>query len=152
MRDLFLKFPDQATAESILYTATEKPVFQLVNVEGQTVDVWVYHDVDGGECTFDAEPAPSVIAADGLVFVRKDTVPKQENQQTGTERVLTPKYRNIDVLGTIYERAPDPVPEDYEPVPLSGFHVNVRVIDGEDASVLEPYLVIPTNPRRIWWS
>ena len=99
--DKYLKFSNQAEANSILYTTTPAVVVDEIEVQAATT---------------------------------------------------TPNYRNIDVLGTIYEKAPDPVPEGYVPVALSGWHVNVRVIDGEDASVLEPYSVIPTQPRRIFWS
>ena len=67
-------------------------------------------------------------------------------QQASTQ----PNYRNIDVLGTIYERAPDPLPDPYEPVPVAGWHVNVRLLSGEDAAPLEPFKVIPTQPRRVW--
>lgn len=66
------------------------------------------------------------------------------------EAVQQPNYRNIDVLGVIYERAPDPRPDPYEPVPVPGFHVNVRLLSGEDAAPLEPFKVIPTQPRRVW--
>lgn len=90
------------------------------------------------------------VAAQAVLYTTTPAVVVDDVEVTPEE--VKPNYRNIDVLGTIYEKAPEPVPEDYEPVPLSGFHVNVRVIDGEDASVLEPYSVIPTNPRRIWWS
>jgi hypothetical protein len=34
---------------------------------------------------------------------------------------------------------------------VSGFHVNLRLIDQElDVSTLEPYVVTPRNPRVIW--
>ena len=61
-----------------------------------------------------------------------------------------PNYRNIDVLGELYDPIPDPMPEGYSPVALPGWHVNVRLIDGEDGTALEPFSVIPTNPRRVW--
>lgn len=97
--DKYLRFNDQAEAESILYTTTPAVVVDEVEVQAATTQ---------------------------------------------------PNYRNIDVLGTIYERAPEPVPEGYEPVAVSGYHCNVRLVDGEDGSVLEPYSVIPGNPRRVW--
>ena len=99
--DKYLKFSNEAEANSILYTTTPAVVVDEIEAQAATT---------------------------------------------------TPNYRNIDVLGTIYEHPPEPVPEGYEPVALGGFHVNVRVIDGEDASILEPYSVIPTQPRRIFWS
>jgi hypothetical protein len=61
-------------------------------------------------------------------------------------------YANIDVLGTLYEGGE--WDEDgvviSEPVALEGWHVNVRVVEGEDGEVLEAYEVHPTLPRRVW--
>lgn len=60
-------------------------------------------------------------------------------------------YANIDVIGTIYESQvitdPDNLPE---PVALDGWHVNVRVVAGEDDTSLVPYSIVPTQPRRVW--
>lgn len=61
-----------------------------------------------------------------------------------------PNYANIDVLGVLYELHPVDAPEDYEPIPLEGWHVNVRVVDDEDAAALQPFSVVPTLPRRVW--
>lgn len=61
-----------------------------------------------------------------------------------------PNYANIDVLGVIHERPPVDASEDYEPVALPGWHVNVRVVDGEDSAPLVPFAVVPTQPRRVW--
>jgi hypothetical protein len=63
------------------------------------------------------------------------------------EGYLTPHYANIDVLGVLYERNDDP---EAEPVPLDGWHVNVRVVPGEESAILDPYAVHPTLPRRVW--
>lgn len=62
-----------------------------------------------------------------------------------SEAVLQPNYRNIDVLGVLYDNA-DPE----NPVAIPGWHVNVRLLPGEDAAPLEPFKVIPTQPRRVW--
>lgn len=60
-------------------------------------------------------------------------------------------YANIDVLGVIYERQDIVDPENPPaPIALDGWHVNVRVVDGEDSTPLQPYSVVPTNPRRVW--
>jgi hypothetical protein len=59
----------------------------------------------------------------------------------------TARYVNIDVLGVLYERNDDP---EAEPVPLQGWHVNVRVVPGEESAILDPYAVHPTLPRRVW--
>lgn len=92
--DLYLKFADEAEANSILYTVT-----------------------------------PEVLDDEGNVI---------------TEAQTQPNYRNIDVLGVIYNNT-DPE----NPVVIPGWHVNVRVID-EDTAPLEPFVVIPVNPRRVW--
>lgn len=64
-----------------------------------------------------------------------------------------PRYQNIDVIGVLYEPQ-DPVPEGQEqpePVPLAGWHVNVRLVVGvEDVVPLEPHRVYPRSPRRVW--
>jgi hypothetical protein len=60
-------------------------------------------------------------------------------------------YKNIDVLGVLYEKQDIVDPENPpEPIPLPGWHCNVRLIDGEDSEPLKPFSVIPTQPRRIW--
>jgi hypothetical protein len=62
-----------------------------------------------------------------------------------------PNYANIDTIGIIYEGGEWDEEGNVitEPVALSGFHVNVRVVD-EDPTPLEPFAVIPTTPRRVW--
>ena len=65
----------------------------------------------------------------------------------------TPNYQNIDVLGVVYEPAPDPTPEGYVPVPYPApnYGVNVLVLDGEDSAPLVPYSVQPQPyPQRVW--
>jgi len=62
-----------------------------------------------------------------------------------------PNYANIDTIGTIYEPQEIVDPENPpEPVALEGWHVNVRVIAGEDGEPLQQFSVVPQNPRRVW--
>ena len=63
---------------------------------------------------------------------------------------LTPKYTAIDMIGTIYEPAPEPVPKDYVPVPYPGYHVNVR--NTAEMPELDAFIVTPspTTPLRVW--
>ena len=61
-----------------------------------------------------------------------------------------PLYQNIDVLGTLYQSIPPDATEGYQPAQLPGWHVNVRVMQAEDAAALEPFKIIPSNPRRVW--
>jgi len=60
----------------------------------------------------------------------------------------TPRYRNIDTIGVIYSNTGT----DEEPVmePIPGWHVNVRLVDDEDADALEPYAVEVSTPVRVW--
>ena len=75
-----------------------------------------------------------------------------EWDEEGEPTAWEPKanFANIDTIGTIYEPQeivdPDNPPE---PVPMPGFHVNVRLV-GEDGSALEPFKVEPEHPRRVW--
>ena len=99
--DFYLKFADEAQANSILYTVH-----------------------------------PAEVDEDGVIIV---------------EAYTTPNYQNIDTLGIIYVNQPIPDPENPPPpIPMEGWHVNIRLVDGEDGEVLEPFKVIPTVPRRVW--
>jgi hypothetical protein len=51
-----------------------------------------------------------------------------------------PNFANIDTIGVIYK--------DEQAIP--GWHVNVRLVDGEDASIIEPFKVQPATPMRVW--
>jgi hypothetical protein len=64
----------------------------------------------------------------------------------------TPNYQNIDVLGVLYEGGEwdKEGNEIVAPTQLDGWHVNVRLVDGEYGEVLEPYGVYPTQPRRVF--
>lgn len=70
---------------------------------------------------------------------------------TISEEYVTPNYQNIDTLGILYVEQPIPDPDNPpEPIPEEGWHVNVRLVDGEDGAILVPFEVYPTVPRRIW--
>ena len=101
MIDFYLKFADEAEANTVLYTVTPA-VYEL--------------DADGN-------PTDKVI----------------------TESYTTPNYRNIDVLGVLFNTT-DPESQ----VEIPGWHVNVRVLTDEDATPLEPFAIVPTQPRRVW--
>ena len=85
--------------------------------------------------------------------VTPETLDEDGNVITEATSQVTPNYQNIDVLGTVYEPAPIPTPEDYVPVPYPdpNYGVNVLVLDSEDATPLQPYAVQPSPfPQRIW--
>jgi hypothetical protein len=51
-----------------------------------------------------------------------------------------PNFKNIDTIGVIYK----------DEQPIAGWHVNVRLLDGEDGSALSAYQVNPATPVRVW--
>jgi hypothetical protein len=61
-------------------------------------------------------------------------------------------FANIDTIGVIYEPQEIVDPENPpEPVPYSGWFINIRVVAGEDASALEPFSIDPQPyPMRVW--
>ena len=63
-----------------------------------------------------------------------------------------PNYANIDTIGTIFEGGEWDAEGNVitEPAALSGWHVNVRVVAGEDAEPLQQFSVVPQSPRRVW--
>jgi hypothetical protein len=90
-------------------------------------------------------------AAAKAVLYRIEGAVEATEDAEAVEGYEVANYANIDTLGVLYERQevtdPDNPPE---PVPLPGWHVNVRVVDGEDAEPLQAYEVHPTVPRRVW--
>lgn len=76
-----------------------------------------------------------------------------EDGVTVAEEYSTPNYANIDIIGTLYEPMEpmvDPEATPVAPVALDGYHVNVRVVTGEDSGPLLPFSIVPTVPRRVW--
>ena len=90
--------------------------------------------------------------ADANALLYTDTPSAWDEEGNVTETFQKPNYRNIDTLGILYERPPEDADEDYIPVPLDGWHVNVRTLPNEDGSPLEPYRVDPEPQvwRRVW--
>jgi len=86
----------------------------------------------------------SKVEADAILYLPTDD---SEYQQ--------PLYRNIDVIGTMYESTGDvTVDEDGMEIPVvapaPGWHVNVRLMPDEDGTALEQYRVFPNTPSRVW--
>ena len=65
-----------------------------------------------------------------------------------------PNYRNIDTIGIIYKPTGEMLQgedgEYPEMAPIEGWHVNIRLVDGEDAESLEQFVVAPSTPVRVW--
>jgi len=76
-----------------------------------------------------------------------------EEGEVVTEEQTKPNYMNIDVLGVLYEKQEIVDPENPpEPVPMEGWHVNVRVMADENGEPLEAFKVNPEPQqwRRVW--
>ena len=79
-----------------------------------------------------------------------DQIPTPFNEELEpTEFNSIPKYKNIDVIGVMYEQQ-EIVDFENPPVAKEGWHVNVLALPNEDVSSLLDYSVIPENPRRTW--
>ena len=85
--------------------------------------------------------------AKAVLFTEVPTEFDTEGSVTATEPRAN--FANIDTIGVIYKRTGG---TDEEPVmaPIPGWHVNVRVVDGEDAAMLSKYAVTPATPVRVW--
>lgn len=77
------------------------------------------------------------------------SVPAQLDEEGNVvvEASETPNYVNVSVIGTMYEKPPEGASEDYVPVAMEGWHVNVRA---EASPELEQYQVFPLVPMRVW--
>jgi hypothetical protein len=104
---------------------------------------------------------PDQAAADAVLY-HTATVRDYDRELTEEEQALgadnfaikhieVANYANIDTLGVLYERQEIIDPENPpEPIPLPGWHINIRLVEGEDAEPLQAYEVHPTVPRRVW--
>jgi len=76
-----------------------------------------------------------------------------EDGEVIAEAYTTQNFQNIDIIGTIYNL--DGIYDGegnilQEATKKDGWHVNVRLTPTESADSLEPFKVIPTQPRRVW--
>jgi hypothetical protein len=66
----------------------------------------------------------------------------------------SPNYSNIDEIGTVHEPTGQMIETENgeipEMLPIEGWHVNVRAVEGEDTEVLNPFVVQPSPSRRRW--
>lgn len=127
MTDLFLKFESAEQAKPLLY------------------DVTIEHrDADGMlvQPTIDME-TQELAYPDGTIEVE----------------VLRQKFLNTDVIGDIWKPTGETTEQEGPggemiSVPvmekLPGYHVNIRLVSGENATELQPFAVQPTLPQRVW--
>jgi len=95
MQDLYLSFPDEATAKAVLY-----------RIEGA---------VEATETTEAVE---------------------------GTE---VQNFANIDTIGVIHKATGETTEQ-----AIAGWHVNIRLVEGENAELLQAFEVTPSTPVRVW--
>ena len=75
-----------------------------------------------------------------------------DNGIAAQEGYQVPNYTNIDTIGVMQsggewdENGEEVTP----PTPIPGWHVNVRLLDGEDGDALAPYAVEVNTPMRKW--
>ena len=86
--------------------------------------------------------------AQGVLY-RKEGVVEANEGIDANEGYDVPNFDNIDVIGIIYKPTGE-LDADGNPIlaPLDGWHVNVR--NYTETTLLDDYLVFPTNPVRIW--
>lgn len=72
--------------------------------------------------------------------------------ETGEQVILRDERRySIVVRGVLYEPAPLDAPEDYEPVPIDGYHVDLLTADAALVEALAPVTITPNTPRYGWF-
>lgn len=81
----------------------------------------------------------------------------EANPEMGIEAVEgheVANFANIDTIGVIYKPTGEVEQTEMGERPvmaaIPGWHVNVRLADGEDASALSAYAVTPSTPMRVW--
>ena len=162
MTDLYIRFADEAESLPLLYNFVDATRMVSVPldppVEHQT---WVYlipanaFGEPEREWERDMPLGAEDLAPGGdyetAVFLRNGT--RLEATQWVEEAYLQeqPKYACMDVIGTFYN-VDNTDPENPIVTPIPGWCVNVRTLDGEDGTPLEPYRVDPEPAmwRRVW--
>ena len=164
MIDLFLKFADEAEANSVLYKEVEVPGRKTIEYTEYLIQ-GTQAEIDGGdeEVEYDDDDVQGFYpignyrtteVPEGAVVLSSYQATSEVDDPDNMVIELQRKYANIDTIGTIYKPTGEMQDIDGIEMPvmaaLDGYHINVRVVGDEDASVLEPYSVVPTVPVRVW--
>jgi hypothetical protein len=92
-------------------------------------------------------------AAAKAVLYRIEGAVEATEDTEAVEGYEVANYANIDTIGIIYKPTGEMLQgedgEYPEMAPIEGWHVNVRLV-GEDAEALEPFVVEPKTPVRVW--
>jgi hypothetical protein len=142
--DLYLKFADEASANTALFDSVEVEAPVMKDVQEVKYLMQGVPDADGiaeDYMTFD-EPTEGKVVLDSWV------VTSQVFDRMETQIQLQPKYQGmaIDVIGTI-TTIDNTDPENPVVTELPGWHVNTR---GPMPEALKAFAVVPTQPRRTW--
>jgi hypothetical protein len=96
---------------------------------------------------------PDEAAAKAVLYRIEGAVEATEDTEA-VEGYEVANYANIDTIGIIYKPTGETTEQDGMAVPvmaaLPGWHVNVRLAEGEDAEALEAFAVAPRKPMRVW--
>jgi hypothetical protein len=96
---------------------------------------------------------PDQAAADAVLYRIEGAVEATEDTEA-VEGYEVANFANIDTIGIIYKPTGETTEQDGMDVPvmaaLPGWHVNVRLAEGEDAQALEVFEVHPATPLRVW--
>jgi hypothetical protein len=93
-------------------------------------------------------------AAAKAVLYRIEGAVEATEDTEAVEGYEVANYANIDTLGIIYKPTGETTEQDGMAVPVmapvEGWHVNVRLAEGEDAESLQAFEVHPVTPLRVW--
>ena len=95
---------------------------------------------------------PDEAAARAVLYRTEGAVETDpENNIEAAEGYEMPNFANIDTVGVIYKPTGE-MDAEGNPImaALDGWHVNVRLFEGEDASALYAFARAPSKPLRIW--
>jgi len=93
-------------------------------------------------------------AAAKAVLYRIEGAVEATEDTEAVEGYEVANYANIDTIGIIYKPTGETTEQDGMAVPvmapIDGWHVNVRVVEGEDTEALQAFEVHPATPLRVW--
>ena len=140
--DYYLKFKDEAEAASVLYET--KPSTKPVLIDDLAL-----------EAVLDKLPLADAQLDQTVEYKNKKYMADEGKwfELVDYQEPIKPYYNNIDTLGILYEKQEVLDPENPPtPIPLDGWHVNVRLVCDEDGEPLDYFKVNPEpqNWRRVW--
>lgn len=93
---------------------------------------------------------PDQATADAVLYTKHDAVTDEQGNVTA-EAYVTPNYANIDTLGVIYKPTGETDAEGNAVMAsIDGWHINIRLMGGENVEALQSFAVTPTTPMRVW--